>query len=291
MKGLRVKDQLVECDRLGNPLVDSFLELLLPDPAGRGDRKKARQATQFDYIYDLQDFVKRVAKKIGTEEKHIWDVLSFDSPIRESKKRKERVVRHRMILPDDAYLDDDDDDDDQIEDDPEDDEIEEEEEENPDVRDFEEESPDGKSLEVNCQVLSSLALLMGQTNPDTEYEYYSLLKDTSLPFIKAIKQHGPYFSSQQNPKGKISPEKPGEVSFGVSQRAEQLHLNLSPGRVAQVGKRALELYRQVYPGFSPPQRTVKNDHGHEYLMNQYTPTTTQKTLDVAIKEETKKQKK
>jgi hypothetical protein len=280
MKGLRVKEQLVECDRLGNPMVDSFLELLLPDPAGRADRKKARKATAFDYIYDLQDFVKAVAKKIGTEEKHIWDVLSFDSPIRESKKRK---PMHRIILHDNISFSSEEPQDDY----PDEDDIEEEIEE-----DIEEKEPqEERNLEVNCQVLSSLALLMGQTNPDTEYEYYSLLKDTSLPFIKAIKQHGPYFSSQQNPKGKISPEKPGEVSFGVSQRVEQLKLNLPAGKIAQVGKRALELYRQVYPGFSPPQRTVKNDHGHEYLMNQYTPTTTQKTLDVAIKEEIKRQKK
>lgn len=273
MKGLFVKNSPVECDRLGNPRVDSFLELLLPDPAGRGDREKARKATTLDYIENLDDFVKKVAKRIDTEEQHIWEVISFDE---RKKERKKKVKRHRIILHNDDYLE---------EEDP----IEDYHEEDDSIEDYHKEDDlTGKSLEVNSQVLSSLAALIRETNPDVEYEYYALLKDTTLPFIKAIKQHGPLLDNSSN--GRNQPEKPNEILFGVSQRAEQLHMNLSGGRVAQVGKRALELYRQEYPGYNPPQRTVKNDHGHEYLMNQYSETTAKRTLDIALKEEKKRQR-
>jgi len=269
MDGLRVKGEPVDCDRLGNPLVDSFLELLLPDPAGRGDREKARKATSLDYIYDLKEFVQKVAKKIGTDQKDIWEVISFDSPVKGAKKRKRPTVRHRIVLPDEEDIDEEDIDEEDID------------EEDIDEEDIQEGHLNNDNLKANCRVLSSLALLMGQTNPDTEYDYYALLKDTSLPFIEAIKQHGPVVS-------KPKPEKPNEVLFGVSQRAEHLGLNFAPGRVAQVGKRALQLYRRAFPGFNPPQRTVKNDHGHEYLMNQYSETTAKKSLDIALREEQNK---
>lgn len=304
MEGLHVHGQPVKCDRFGKPLVSSFLSLLLPDPAGAADRAKAKKASPLEYIDDLTDYVKRVARKIKTSPKHIWEVISFSTVSKKPLKKRERplieidddlfVVDQREDDDDkgkeeedaDDYInesDDDDDDDDDVM------------VEAVDVDDDEEEDHDAgpanvqnshpsDALNTNTNALRALSLLIANTDRDTEADYYRLLKDTTLPFIKAIRQHGPVCNPGSAGVANSPPEKPGEPLFGVSQRIEALGARIPAGRVSVVGKRALELYRQVYPGHTPPQRVVINEHGHEYLMNQYTETTARKTLDMAIGE-------
>lgn len=295
MKGLHVKGQPVKCNRFGNPLVSSFLELLLPDPAGYVDRQKALTAYNLDYIIDLTDYVKRVARKLGVKPKHILDEISFvkEKPPKKSAFAPPKAAQKKRPLIVDE-------DDDEYKDDLFDNEEEEEVESSAggggfDNSDYEEEEEEvvafggggnEGALATNASALRSIALVMAHTDREAEADYYRLLKDTTLPFIKAIREHGPLFNSAARGGGieRPLPEKQGERLFGVSQRIEDLGADVPANAVSQVGKRALELYRKAYPGHTPPQRVVVNEHGHEYLMNQYSETTAKKTLDLAIRE-------
>lgn len=264
MEGLCVKGQRVKCNRFGKPLIESFLKLLLPDPAGRGDREKALAITDLDYIDDLRDYVSRLARKLKTKQKYIWQEISFEESFNRRKRSSSSLEEDDDVL-----------------------EQEEQEEDDDEIVSNEDNAraQDSEALAHNTSVLRSLSMLMSQTDRETESEYMRLLKDTSLPFIKAVREHGPVVTQASQ-----APEKHGERLFGVSQRIEALGVRVPAGQVGVVGKRALELYREEYPGHTPPQRVVINEHGHEYLMNQYTESTARKTLDVAIREQQQQKK-
>lgn len=234
--GLHIRGQPVECNPEGYPLKESFLNLLLPDPAGKGERAKVNKGdkSNLDYIEDLDAYVALVCKKIGTFEDDVRENFSFEeNPSPESIKVSE-------------------------------------------------------SLSVNSQVLKSLALLLETINTEKEPEYAVLIKDTALPFIKALKRQGPMMDANTE----VPPETQGDALFGVSQRIDQLEAKIERGHHSVIGKRALELYKQMFPGHTPPQRVIRNEeHGKEYLMNLYTEETARHTLDVAIMEQEQKRKK
>lgn len=226
---LRIKGKRVKCNSQGFPLKDHFLRLLLPDPAGKGERIKVQKGDKGpDYIEDLDAYITRIAKKIGTYEEDI----------------RENITYTKRSTP--------------SEDDP---------------------------LRDNTQVVHALGLVLSSLNQEKERDFAIYIKDTTLPFIKAIRSQGPVYKDDETKK---RPEPQGEALFGVSQRIDQLGLSdeIESRCVPVIGKRALELYKEVYPGETPPQRVIYNEeHDREYLMNLYTERTARNTLDVAIQEQ------
>lgn len=221
---LRVRGKRVQCNNQGYPLKDDFLRLLLPDPAGKGERIKVQKGDHGpDYIEDLDVYITRVARKIGTFEEDVRENISY-----EEEKREE------------------------------------------------------VGLLENTQVVHALGLVLSSIDQEREQDFAIYLKDTALPFIKAIRKHGPVAAEP------TKESHDGGPLFGVSQRIEQLGLSdvIGSNFVPVIGMRALELYKQVYPGHTPPQRIIRNEkHDKQYMMNLYTEATAAKTLDVAIKEQ------
>ena len=240
---LLVKGKRVKCNSQGFPLKDHFLRLLLPDPAGKGERIKVQKGDKGpDYIEDLDAYIGRIAKKIGTFEEDIRENITYtqDRPLKRDK-------------------------------------------------------PEGKTpsevdpLKDNTQVVHALGLVLSSLNQEKERDFAIYIKDTALPFIKAIRSQGPLYKDETK-----RPEPQGEALFGVSQRIDDLGLSreIESRWVPVIGKRALELYKEVYPGQTPPQRVVYNEeHDREYLMNLYTERTARDTLDVAIQEQRRRKKK
>ncbi len=70
----------------------------------------------------------------------------------------------------------------------------------------------------------------------------------------------------------------------VSQRAEELGIDPKSISASEVGKRAMELYRNRYNGAVPSQRIGHTSSGRQYLMRQYNKSRAPHTLDIAIKE-------
>lgn len=238
---LRIKGNRVKCNSQGFPLKDHFLRLLLPDPAGKGERIKVQKGDKGpDYIEDLDAYIARIAKKIGTYEEDIRENITYT--------KKGNPPKRNVISEDDPLRD-------------------------------------------NTQVVHALGLVLSSLNQEKERDFAIYIKDTALPFIKAIRSQGPLYEDDETKK---RPEPQGEALFGVSQRIDQLGLSdkIESRLIPVIGKRALELYKEVYPGETPPQRVIYNEeHDREYLMNLYTERTAKDTLDVAIQEQRIRKKK
>lgn len=147
---------------------------------------------------------------------------------------------------------------------------------------------------ANAQVVQAYASMLATTNPGDRGDaaFRDEIKNAAMPFIDALKGIGPLRSAGMDFMAPSRPEKTGDRLFGTSERARELGVDPASISVSDVGKRALELYKQRYPHHVPPQRSARNRQGHEFMMNLYTDTTTVFTLDKAILEaRTKKRRK
>ena len=115
---------------------------------------------------------------------------------------------------------------------------------------------------INC--ISSAIINLDRVN---DANYLKTLLSVQLKYVKLLDDLTP-------PAGQL---------FSVSQRAEKLGFPLERALLAQVGKRARQLYLELYNGKEPTKRMI--DVGTKHVpMNVYNEEEAKLTLDVAILE-------
>lgn len=268
MKGLFVDGNVMELDKNNHPFIQQLNEALFPGQY-KLHQYICNSFPEADYVDCLDDYVKVAAKRSGRSVRSITrrlKVESFKSVKRsgsfksdkqsgsfKSDKGKEEVSYKHNNQDEDNQDEDDQDEDDQEE------------------EDDEDEQDKTPSFSESCSALKSIGSVMACVDPESDPEYYWRLKNAALPFIAVIES-----------------EFKTEDEFGASERAEQLGLDSSQMDMSRVGKRAMELFREIYPNIKPAQRSVKSFSGRWFLMNLYTKKTAPRTLDVALKEASKK---
>lgn len=295
----------IDTDRRGNPEKRSFCQALFPM-----DWHKQREAESHSpetHITNVTEFLKLLSVKMNISLKELSEALSWktEGRKRRTSQKERQKERYPSIF---EFLSDDDDDDDDIfiEDD---DDDEEEEIVEPDYTSLPKSSTKpnlGKSrkplkhskrsviqkepiplkdriqvIESSAAALSALGLFYREGVVD---DFNTLIKNAAIPYIEGLKKNAHLYNHQEG-GGAVQPEDPNEELVGVSQRIRQLGLRPKRYNVSAIGKRALELYKEAHPGCMPPQRVAVNKYGHEYVMNLYTPSICEYTVDVAVGEE------
>lgn len=306
MATLYVNGKQIQTDRHGNPNVNHFCQELF-----KSDLDKQYQAASLiedEYIYDVTDFLDLIHRKMKIPLKDLSSALDWRI---ESSRRQKYAAKPSLPIPDltpflQSSSSDENDDDDNVFD------------FEVDLDDDEEDhrfmSPPKiakkpksafvrqrrqrrllsfedriRLAETNSKVLTALgsfynSSLNANTGVKQKDDFTLFLKNAAIPYIDALKQLSPLQDVLPTAAPYNQPEIRDEELLSVSQRLRQLGLDPSDYSVSTIGKRALELYKERYPGCSPPQRLVANEQGHEYLMNVYTPRICAYTIDQAMRE-------
>lgn len=306
MGTLYVNGHEMSMDRHGNPDTSEFCDALFPENIYMATR--AACLANETHITNITDFLKTIAVKLNLNLQEISSCLEWhETESRQSRRSKRKASKkrrrsskkasqpspvtytRRSILPDDLF----------------DDEFEEEEDQDEEDVFFVDEENDSQHqqqdgdpsnfisvedrmriIQTNTQAL--LALGAFYTEPPVHSkqtdDFSALIKNTALPFVEALKRLGPVEHMNNASTPTARPENSSERLLSVSQRIRELGKDPDTFNVSSIGKRALELYRQKYPGHSPPQRVSTNNRGHEYLLNVYTPTICRHTVDRAVQE-------
>jgi prophage antirepressor-like protein len=137
-------------------------------------------------------------------------------------------------------------------------------------------------LNANSRALHALAQLLSAEPGNTAWR--DEIQSVALPFVDSIKKLGPVEDSHTKFMPAPRPEKPGDPLFGASERARALGMNPDRIKVAQVGKEALQLYKDAYSPHVPLRRKTQDARGNSYFMNVYSEESARNTLDVALRD-------
>jgi alpha-L-arabinofuranosidase len=125
-------------------------------------------------------------------------------------------------------------------------------------------------ISANSKALNALRKTLKLLDPHNDRDLYSVTKSSMAVYVNRLNQCL-------------------EASFSVRDRAAMLGYDITRVSIQQVGKKALEYFRETYPGQKPLQRLI-TDGDHSYMMNLYTLSTAPNTVDRALREALKKRK-
>jgi hypothetical protein len=303
MSLLYVNKTLIPCDRHGNPETSAFCKALFP---GDWDSVAlAESLTPETHLTSIVDFLRTLSQKMHVSIAKLSKALHWED---KSRKKEESAP---SAPPKWSSLSSSSDDSDLFSDEEE--EEEEEEEETPERRralfftktpkaPMKKSAPrksrrgplvfhplqprqlDFETRQLMFQRNTEAIMALGSLNAQGNGEFALEVKTAALPFIKAIKKLGPFHGTDSTDAPQKQPERANDNLYSVAQRIEQLGLDADLYNTSELGKRALQLYKERWPGCLPPQRVVVNKHGHEYLMNVYTLSVCRETVDKAIYE-------
>lgn len=143
-------------------------------------------------------------------------------------------------------------------------------------------------VNANAAALRALTSTLSMLEVGIDDDLIRYTKATMASYARALDRNGPIVNPAALRHPVVQPELEHEARFGVSERIR--HLRIPNGDrldVGAIGKRALQYYKERYPGCVPPQTLVRAGEGRDriYLMNLYTETTAPLTLDRAIREQ------